>query len=201
MTWHSVSVPNMSATPSDLSYTYPRGPLLRPGVITVVIHQICIPNRLCQVSQPYVYVHTVDPPLPFPQQAPQPLHPKASPFSPAHGNVVRRRVHKGLGRRVDHFEDGGVEPAVVIRVRQQRRRTQGGRPGLEPIAAEVEEAAVGPVARGYEEDEEEDRAVDAGAVEEVRADEEEEDEGGRGVGGDEEEREPARHRSAGVSGD
>lgn len=61
----------------------------------------------------------------------------------------------------------------------------------EPVAAEVEEAAVGPVARGEEEDEEEDGAVDAGAVEEVGADEEEEDEGGRGVCRDEEEREPA----------
>lgn len=62
---------------------------------------------------------------------------------------------------------------------------------LEPIAAEVEEAAVGPVARGHEEDEEEEGAVDAGAVEEIGADEEEEDEGGRGVGRDEEEGEPA----------
>lgn len=69
-------------------------------------------------------------------------------------------------------------------------RRGDGRPGLEPVAAEVEEAAVGPVARGEEEDEEEDGAVDAGAVEEVGADEEEEDEGGRGVGWDEEEREP-----------
>lgn len=65
-----------------------------------------------------------------------------------------------------------------------------GRSGLEPVAAEVEEAAVGPVARGEEEDEQEDGAVDAGAIEEVGADEEEEDEGGRGVCRDEEEREP-----------
>lgn len=63
-------------------------------------------------------------------------------------------------------------------------------PGQKPVAAEVEEAAVGPVARGEEEDEEQDGAVDAGAVEEVGADEEEEDEGGRGVCRDEEERQP-----------
>lgn len=68
---------------------------------------------------------------------------------------------------------------------------EGRRPGEEPVAAEVEEAAVGPVARGEEEDEQEDGAVDAGAVEEVGADEEEEDEGGRGVCRDEEERQPA----------
>ena len=38
---------------------------------------------------------------------------------------------------------------------------------LEPVAVNVEEALVGPVARGNEENEEEDRAVDAGPVEEV----------------------------------
>lgn len=65
-----------------------------------------------------------------------------------------------------------------------------GRSGLEPVAAEVEEAAVGPVAGREEEDEQEDGAVDAGPVEEVGADEEEEDEGGRGVCWDEEEGEP-----------
>ena len=64
------------------------------------------------------------------------------------------------------------------------------RPRLEEVAAEVEEAAVGPVARCDEEDEKQDGAVHARAVEEVRAHEEEEDEGGRGVGRDEEEREP-----------
>lgn len=61
---------------------------------------------------------------------------------------------------------------------------------MEPVAVEVEEAPVGPVAGGHEEDEEEEGAVDAGPVEEVGADEEEEDEGWRGVGWDEEEGEP-----------
>ena len=65
------------------------------------------------------------------------------------------------------------------------------RPRLEPVAGEVEEASVGPVARGQEENEEEKRAVDARPVEEVCANEEEEYEGGRGVGRDEEDGEPA----------
>lgn len=70
---------------------------------------------------------------------------------------------------------------------------EGGRrdPRGEPVAAELEEAAVGPVARGDEEDEQEDGAVDARPVQEVRADEEEEYEGRRRVGGDEEEGDPA----------
>lgn len=71
---------------------------------------------------------------------------------------------------------------------------------LEPVAAEVEEAAVGPVARGQEEDEQQDRAVDAGPVEEVGADEEEEDEGRRGVGRDEEEGQPAGGDSGSAAG-
>jgi hypothetical protein len=58
---------------------------------------------------------------------------------------------------------------------------------LEPVAAEVEEAVVGPVAGRSKEDQEQEGAVDARSVEEVGADEEEEDEYGRGVGGDEEE--------------
>jgi hypothetical protein len=68
--------------------------------------------------------------------------------------------------------------------------TAGG-PGLEPVAGKVEEAAVGPVAGGQEENQEKEGAVDAGPVEEVCADEEEEYEGGRGVGRDEEDWEPA----------
>ena len=67
-----------------------------------------------------------------------------------------------------------------------RRRSR-----LEPVAGEVEEASVGPVARGHEEDQQKKGAVDAGPVEEVCADEEEQDEGGRGVGRDEEDGEPA----------
>jgi hypothetical protein len=74
----------------------------------------------------------------------------------------------------------------------------------------VEEAAVGPVAGGREEDEHDQGAVDAGSrlaratgreekgnkpwpVEQICADEEEDDERRRGGRGDEEEREPAVH--------
>lgn len=64
----------------------------------------------------------------------------------------------------------------------------------EPVGAEVEEAPVRPVARRAEENEQEDGAVDARSVEEIRADEEEEDEGGGSVGRDEEKREPAAVR-------
>jgi len=49
------------------------------------------------------------------------------------------------------------------RVRERGRQV----PRLEPVAVDVEEALVGPVAGGDEEDQEEDGAVDAGAVEEV----------------------------------
>lgn len=38
---------------------------------------------------------------------------------------------------------------------------------FEPIAVDVEEAVIGPVARGDEKDEEENRAVDAGPIEEI----------------------------------
>lgn len=65
------------------------------------------------------------------------------------------------------------------------------RSGQKPVAVDVEEAPIGPVARGEEEDEEQDRAVHAGPVEEVGADEEEEDEGGGGICRDEEEGKPA----------
>ncbi len=64
-------------------------------------------------------------------------------------------------------------------------------PRLEPVAAQVEEAVVGPVARREEEDEEQHGAVDARPVEEVGRQEEEHDEGRRRIGRDEEEREPA----------
>ena len=47
---------------------------------------------------------------------------------------------------------------------------------LEPVAVDVEKALVGPVARGDEEDEEQDRAINAGAVEEVGEEEEGDDE-------------------------
>lgn len=61
---------------------------------------------------------------------------------------------------------------------------------MEPVAAKVEKAAVGPVAGCQEKNEEEKRAVKARSVEEVSAEEEEEDEGRRRVCRDEEERQP-----------
>lgn len=146
-------------------------------------------------SQPYVYVHALDPPLPPAEQAPQPLHAQACPLGPPRGDLVRGGAGEGLGRRVGHVDDGGVERrATVERCGVDAGAAAvpaGAGPREEPVAAEVEEAAVGPVARGEEEDEQQDGAVDAGPVEEVGADEEEEDEGGRGVGGDEEQRQPA----------
>lgn len=44
--------------------------------------------------------------------------------------------------------------------------------GLEPVAVDVEETLVGPVARGNEKDQEEDGAVDAGPIEEIGEEEE-----------------------------
>lgn len=64
------------------------------------------------------------------------------------------------------------------------------RPWLEPVAAEIEKAAVGPVTRCQEEYEEEERAVEAWSVEKIGAQEEKEDEGRRSVCRDEEQREP-----------
>ena len=49
--------------------------------------------------------------------------------------------------------------------------------GRNQSTPEVEEASVGPVARGEKQDEQQDRAVHAWPVEEIRAYEEEEDEG------------------------
>ena len=58
----------------------------------------------------------------------------------------------------------------------RKRRREVAR--LEPIAVDVEKALIGPVARGGEEDEKEDRAVDAGAIEEVGQEKEGDDESG-----------------------
>ncbi|UKZ68311.1 uncharacterized protein TrAtP1_009348 [Trichoderma atroviride] len=141
--------------------------------------------------QPDIYIHAVDPPFPLAQHVAQPLEAHARPLVPQHGNLLGGGAGGGRCGGIEHVDDGFVEGAAAAGgfvVLEERRG--GGRPGLEPVAAEVEEAAVGPVARGEEEDEQEDGAVDAGAVEEVGADEEEEDEGGRGVCWDEEEREP-----------
>lgn len=59
------------------------------------------------------------------------------------------------------------------------------------MAAKVDEAVVGPVAAGGEEDDEQERAVHARPVDEVGADEKGEDECGRGVGRDKEQAQPA----------
>lgn len=140
--------------------------------------------------QPDIYIHAIDPPLPLAQHIAQPLEAHARPFVPQHGNLLGGGAGGGLCGGIEHVDDGLVEGAAAAAggfvVLEERR----GRPGLEPVAAEVEEAAVGPVAGRQEEDEQEDGAVDAGAVEEVGADEEKEDEGGRGVCWDEEEGEP-----------
>lgn len=55
-------------------------------------------------------------------------------------------------------------------------------PWLEPVARKVKEAMVRPVARRQEEYEEQNRAIDAWAVEKVGAEEEEKDEDGRCAG-------------------
>lgn len=44
--------------------------------------------------------------------------------------------------------------------------------GLKPVAMDVEEAVVGPVARGDEEDQEENGAVDTWPIKEIREEEE-----------------------------
>ncbi|ESZ91998.1 hypothetical protein SBOR_7613 [Sclerotinia borealis F-4128] len=64
------------------------------------------------------------------------------------------------------------------------------------FTAEVEEAVVGPVTGGGEEDEDKNGTVDARAVEEIGADEEEENKDWGGVGGDEEEGEPTMKRES-----
>ena len=60
----------------------------------------------------------------------------------------------------------------------------------EPVTGEVEEASVRPVARGDEQDQQQEGAVDAWPVEEIGADEEQEYEGWGGVCRDKEQREP-----------
>ena len=99
-------------------------------------------------------------------------------------------ARQSRGRRVEHLDRNGG--CCIVGVLDGRLRCGG--PRLEPVAAEVEEAPVGPVAAREEEDEQQERAVDARPVEEVCAHEEEEDEGRRGVGRDEEEGEPAVRR-------
>lgn len=76
------------------------------------------------------------------------------------------------------------------RRRQPRRRWRDDEARGEPVAMKIEEAVVGPVAGGQEEDEEQGGAVDAGAVQRVRQGDEGEQKERAGVGRDEEEREP-----------
>ncbi|KAJ2970554.1 hypothetical protein NUW58_g9659 [Xylaria curta] len=85
---------------------------------------------------------------------------------------------------------------VYPRLKSTRRHPRG-----KPVTAELEEAAVGPVARRDEQDEQQDRTVDAWPVEKVRAHEEQEYEGRRGIRGDEEERDPAKVANSGQHDD
>lgn len=157
-------------------------------------------NYLVALSlQANVHVQAINPPLSLTQQTPQPLQPDTGPLGPGTRNLVGRGAHQRVRGGIEHIarkQHGGVGRGGDIFEGIGRGGRRGGKVGdararLEPVAAQVEEAAVGPVARGHKEDEEEEGAVDAGSIEEVGADEEEEDEGGRGVGGDEEEGEPA----------
>lgn len=129
-------------------------------------------------------------PLPPPQQAPNPTHPDARPLRPhpqpplqllgassdQHlGGRLHSRRHEGHrvvlgGGSGISGSTGGIRPdrrrfiAVDHHARDQRR---GHMARFEPVAVEVEEAVIGPVAGGQEEDEEQDGAVDARSVEEV----------------------------------
>lgn len=154
------------------------------------------PSQSHLPSQLDIDVHAVHLPLSPAQQRPEPLHPEAGPLGALGRDGVGCRAGERPGRRVCHLHHGGVEGRVG----------GGARPREEPVALEVEEAPVGPVARREEQDEQEDGAVHAGPVEEVGAHEEEEDEGRRGVGRDEEEGEPAATgplagEASGVGGD
>lgn len=157
--------------------------------------RIALRRRVSIPSKPNIKIQTVDPPFPLSQQSPEPLQPEPGPLHPGLRHLFRRGRRQRPRRRVDHVHHdrrGRLHLSRCRRVagaRGVRKARAGSR--LEPVAAKVEEASVGPVARGQEEDEEEDGAVEAWSVEEVGADEEEEDEGGRGVGRDEEEGEPA----------
>ena len=144
-----------------------------------------------------IYVHGLYPPLALAQQVSQPAEPEPRPLW-----LIQHGAHQRARRRTSHVDDGCIIRSGCIAVPDSRGAVEAGgaasgtvegytRPGQEPVAVEVEEAPVRPVAAGEEEDDEEDAAVDARAVEEVGADEEEEDEDGGGVCRDEEEREPA----------
>lgn len=145
-------------------------------------------------SETDIQIHAIDPPLPSAQETPQPLDAQTGPLGLASRQLIRGSPSESTSRGVQHLGGGGVE-TVDSRVRGIVRVVVGrGGTRRKPVAAEVEEAAVGPVARGHEEDEEQHRAVHARPVEEVCTNKEEEDESGRGVGRDEKEREPAVSR-------
>lgn len=171
--------------------------------------QTLIPSKhtLPPILQPDIHIQAFNAPLPLPQQTTHPLQPYPGPLGPR-----LRRDAQPIGRGANQRIRGGVEHVLCggeVIVRRQGGIVEGrgggggggagfiGRGGgevgarLEPVAAEVEEAAVGPVARSHKQDEQQEGTVDAGPVEEVGAHEEEEDEGWGGVGWDEEEGEPA----------
>jgi hypothetical protein len=138
-----------------------------------------------------VDIHAFNAPFPLAQQTPQPFNTQPRPLVSARDGLVERSPDQRARRRAGHVHNSRVKVGFVFAAAAAAAGGEGRRrPGLEPVAAKVEEASVGPVARGDEENEEQDGAVDAGPVEEPGADEEEEDEGGRGVGRDEEQGEP-----------
>lgn len=141
------------------------------------------PKSREQPLQPNVDQHAVDPPLPPPQQTPKPLKPKPRPLRLPPRSLVRGGPRQRADGRERHVHHG----AVKVRGAAVGDR----RAGLEPVGGKVEEAPVRPVARGQEEDHEEEAAVDAWPGEEEGAGEEEEDEDRGRVGRDEEEGEPA----------
>lgn len=141
-------------------------------------------------SEPNVQIHALDPPFPLAEQAPKPLDAEARPLGLLARNLIGSDTGQGACRRVERLDRSAVEDGVADGVDgggggDGGTRAVGGvmrvYPGLEcgrrdprgePVAAELEEAAVGPVARCDEEDEQEDGAVHARPVQEVRAHEE-----------------------------
>lgn len=158
------------------------------------------PNVREMILQSDVEVQAVDPPLPPPQQTPQPLQSQSRPLHPRPGRLVHRGRCQCADRCVEHVESHrrrtvgpfrhGCGAGAVIHSGVNMCRSRVWFLRLEPVAADVEEAPVGPVTRRQEEDDEQKGAVDAWSVEEVCADEEDENEGRRRVGRYEEQWEP-----------
>lgn len=134
-------------------------------------------------SQPDINIQAVDAPFAAAEQASEPLEAYPCPLHPRLGHLVGCGCHDGAGRGVDHVGQNRSGCRVDIsarRLTEVPRSPKGdvasGCARLEPVAAKVEKAVLRPVARGQEEYDEQERAVEAWSVEEVRADEEEEDE-------------------------